>query len=129
MLTVFTRPYRRRTRRRSPASGTGHRPLPPGPSTCSAASPPRHRPERTSPAEDPGALAFKLNGFILAADANFVLDDDPAVLDLACQVARRRLGQDNDGNPGNQPARRTRCGRAGWRATARTHRAFPEMST
>ena len=42
--------------------------------------------------EDPGHLAFELNGIILAADANFVLHDDPAVLDLARQVLRRRLG-------------------------------------
>jgi AcrR family transcriptional regulator len=42
--------------------------------------------------EDPGQLAFELNGIILAADANFVLHDDPAVLDLARQVVHRRLG-------------------------------------
>ena len=42
--------------------------------------------------EDPGRLAFELNGIILAADANFVLHDDPAVLDLARQVVHRRLG-------------------------------------
>ena len=42
--------------------------------------------------EDPDHLAFELNGIILAADANFVLHDDPAVLDLARQVVRRRLG-------------------------------------
>ena len=50
--------------------------------------------------EDPGRLAFELNGIILATDANFVLHDDPAVLDLARQVARRRLGLDSDGKPG-----------------------------
>jgi len=44
--------------------------------------------------EDPGQLAFELNGIILAADANFVLHDDPAVLDLARQVVHRRLGLD-----------------------------------
>jgi AcrR family transcriptional regulator len=44
--------------------------------------------------EDPGALAFELNGIILAADANFVLHDDPTVLDLARQVVHRRLGLD-----------------------------------
>jgi hypothetical protein len=48
--------------------------------------------------EDPGQLAFELNGIILATDANFVLHDDPAVLDLARQVVRRRLGLSNDGN-------------------------------
>src|SRR6201994_3063333 len=42
--------------------------------------------------EDPGRLAFELNGIILATDANFVLHDDPAVLELARQVVRRRLG-------------------------------------
>jgi AcrR family transcriptional regulator len=44
------------------------------------------------PGEDPGRLAFELNGIILAADANFVLHDDPAVLDLARDVVHRRLG-------------------------------------
>jgi AcrR family transcriptional regulator len=42
--------------------------------------------------EDPARLAFELNGIILATDANFVLRDDPAVLDLARQVVRHRLG-------------------------------------
>jgi AcrR family transcriptional regulator len=42
--------------------------------------------------EDPQQLAFELNGIILATDTNFVLHDDPAVLDLARQVVRRRLG-------------------------------------
>jgi AcrR family transcriptional regulator len=41
--------------------------------------------------EDPDALAFELNGIILAANTNFVLRDDPAVLDLARSVVRRRL--------------------------------------
>jgi AcrR family transcriptional regulator len=41
--------------------------------------------------EDPDRLTFELNGIILAADANFVLHDDPAVLDLARQVVRQRL--------------------------------------
>jgi len=45
------------------------------------------------PGEDPDRLAFELNGIILAADANFVLHDNPAVLDLARQVVRRRLGR------------------------------------
>ncbi len=44
--------------------------------------------------ESPDQLAFELNGIILAADASFVLHDDPAVLDLAHQVVRRRLGLD-----------------------------------
>jgi AcrR family transcriptional regulator len=42
--------------------------------------------------EDPGRLAFELNGIILATDTNFVLHDDPTVLDLARQVVRQRLG-------------------------------------
>ena len=50
------------------------------------------------PGEDPDQLAFELNGICLAADANFVLHDNPAVLDLARQVARRRLGLGTDGN-------------------------------
>jgi AcrR family transcriptional regulator len=42
--------------------------------------------------EDPDRLAFELNGIILAADTNFVLHDDPAVLDLARQIVHQRLG-------------------------------------
>jgi AcrR family transcriptional regulator len=42
--------------------------------------------------EDPDALAFELNGIILAANANFVLRDDLAALDMARYVVRRRLG-------------------------------------
>ncbi len=42
--------------------------------------------------EDPDALTFELNGIILAANASFVLRDDPAVLTLARSVVRRRLG-------------------------------------
>ena len=49
------------------------------------------------PGEDPDQLAFELNGMCLAADANFVLHDNPAVLDLARQVVRRRLGLGGDG--------------------------------
>jgi AcrR family transcriptional regulator len=43
--------------------------------------------------EDADRLAFELSGIILAADTNFVLHDDPAVLDLARQVVRQRLGR------------------------------------
>jgi len=39
---------------------------------------------------------------ILAADANFVLYGDPAVLDLARQVVHRRLGLGSDGTPGRR---------------------------
>ena len=42
--------------------------------------------------DDPDRLAFELNGIILAADATFVLHDDPGVLDLARQVVHQRLG-------------------------------------
>jgi len=42
--------------------------------------------------ENPDRLAFELNGIMLAADTNFVLHDDPAVLDLARQIVHQRLG-------------------------------------
>lgn len=42
--------------------------------------------------EDPDALAFELSGIVLATNANFVLRQDPDVIDLAKQVVRRRLG-------------------------------------
>ena len=42
--------------------------------------------------EDPDRLAFELNGIMLATDTNFVLHDDPAVLDLARQIVHQRLG-------------------------------------
>jgi AcrR family transcriptional regulator len=42
--------------------------------------------------EDPDRLAFELNGIMLAADTNFVLHDDPAVLELARQIVHQRLG-------------------------------------
>ena len=41
--------------------------------------------------EDPEQLAFELNGMILAADTNFVLHDDPRVLEVARKAVRRRL--------------------------------------
>jgi hypothetical protein len=44
------------------------------------------------PGEDPGRLAFELNGIMLAADTNFVQHDDPAVLGLARQIVCHRLG-------------------------------------
>lgn len=54
--------------------------------------------------EDPGRLAFELNGIILATDTNFVLHDDPAVLALARQIIHARLrpadGQDDPAGPG-----------------------------
>ena len=42
--------------------------------------------------EDPDALTFELNGIILAANANYVLRQDPAALNLARAIVRRRLG-------------------------------------
>ena len=50
--------------------------------------------------EDPDRLAFELHAMLLAADTRFVLHDDPAVLDLARQVVRRRLGLDDGENAG-----------------------------
>jgi AcrR family transcriptional regulator len=41
---------------------------------------------------DPDALTFELNGILLAANSIFVLRADPAALDLARGVVRRRLG-------------------------------------
>ncbi len=42
--------------------------------------------------EDPDRLAFELHAILLAADSKYLLHDDPAVLDLARQVIRQRLG-------------------------------------
>jgi AcrR family transcriptional regulator len=42
--------------------------------------------------ENPDRLAFELNGIMLATDTNFAEHDDPAVLDLARQIVRQRLG-------------------------------------
>jgi AcrR family transcriptional regulator len=42
--------------------------------------------------EDPVRLAFELHAVMLGADTKFVLQDDPAVLDLARSVVRQRLG-------------------------------------
>jgi AcrR family transcriptional regulator len=50
--------------------------------------------------EDPDRLAFELHGIMLAADTNFVLHDDPTVLNLARQIVRQRLGLGNGGNAG-----------------------------
>jgi AcrR family transcriptional regulator len=46
--------------------------------------------------EDPGQVAFELNGIILAADTTFVLHDDPGALTLARRAVRRRLGVKDD---------------------------------
>jgi len=41
--------------------------------------------------EDADQLAFEVNGIILAANTNFVLTQDPAGLEVARRVVRRRL--------------------------------------
>jgi AcrR family transcriptional regulator len=41
--------------------------------------------------ENPDAVAFELNGFILAADVHFVLHGNEAALEIARQAVRRRL--------------------------------------
>ena len=41
--------------------------------------------------EDADQLAFEVNGIILAANTNFVLNQDPGALEIARQVVRRRL--------------------------------------
>ena len=43
------------------------------------------------PGEEPGRLAFELTGIMLAADTNYVLHNDPAVLELARQIVHQRL--------------------------------------
>ena len=48
--------------------------------------------------EDPDRLAFELHAILLAADTKFILLDDPAVLDLARQIVRQRLGLGNAGS-------------------------------
>src|SRR4051812_49389045 len=49
--------------------------------------------QRELPAdEDPDGLPFEISGMILAANANFVLRQAPAVLALAKHTVRRRLG-------------------------------------
>src|SRR5262252_6557408 len=48
--------------------------------------------------EDPDRLAFELHAILLGADTKFVLNDDPAALDLARQVVRQRLGLDDGSN-------------------------------
>jgi AcrR family transcriptional regulator len=48
--------------------------------------------DQLPPGEDAMQLTFEVSGMLLAANANFVLRDDPAVLDMARQVVRRRLG-------------------------------------
>src|SRR6201995_4819423 len=42
--------------------------------------------------EDPGRLAFELHAILLGADTKFILNDDPAALDLGRQIIRQRLG-------------------------------------
>jgi AcrR family transcriptional regulator len=55
--------------------------------------------QRELPAhENPDLLAFELHAILLGADTKFVLNDDPAVLDLARQVVRQRLALDKTRN-------------------------------
>ena len=42
--------------------------------------------------EDPDLLAFELHAVLLGADTKFVLNDDPAFLDIARRVVSQRLG-------------------------------------
>ena len=42
--------------------------------------------------EDPDWLAFELHAVLLGADTKFVLNDDPAFLDIARRVVSQRLG-------------------------------------
>jgi AcrR family transcriptional regulator len=46
--------------------------------------------------EDASLLVFELNGIVLAANASFVMTEDPATLDMAGRAVRRRLGLDVD---------------------------------
>ena len=46
---------------------------------------------------DPRQIAFELHAILLGADTKSILTDDPAVLDLARQVIRQRLGLDHAG--------------------------------
>jgi AcrR family transcriptional regulator len=48
--------------------------------------------------EDPDLLAFELHSILLGADTKFVLYDDPAFLELARRVLRRRLATDGSTN-------------------------------
>jgi AcrR family transcriptional regulator len=54
--------------------------------------------------EDPDALTFELNGIILAANANFVLRADPAALEMARRIVRRRLGVEPSSSQGRSSA-------------------------
>lgn len=42
--------------------------------------------------DDLALLVFELSGIILAANASFVMTEDPGVLDMARRAARRRMG-------------------------------------
>jgi AcrR family transcriptional regulator len=48
------------------------------------------------PDTDVGLLVFELNGIILAANANYVMTDDPAALDTARRAVRRLLEVDDE---------------------------------
>jgi AcrR family transcriptional regulator len=55
--------------------------------------------------EHPDRLAFELHAILLSADAKYILQDDPAVVNLARQVIRQRLGLDGGKRPRNPKPR------------------------
>ena len=77
-------------------SRTGWPPSSPSSRPCCA----RSRPPPSSRTSFPPAktliwLAFELHAILLGADTKFVLQDDPAVLDLARRIVHQRLRLDN----------------------------------
>jgi len=56
-----------------------------------------HELHQLSDDDDPSQLTFELVGITLAANANFVLNNDAAGLDMARKIVRRRLGVVNIG--------------------------------
>jgi AcrR family transcriptional regulator len=81
--------------------------------------------QRELPAdEDPDTLTFELNGIILAANANFVLRDDAAALDMASVIVRRRLGI-----TATAPTTTNHNKSRRWRASIRRQPSTPPGST
>jgi AcrR family transcriptional regulator len=76
------------------------------------------------PDEDPDTLTFELNGIILAANANFVLREDAAALDMASVVVRRRLGI-----TGPAPTRANHNKSRRSKASTRRQQSTPDGST
>ena len=50
------------------------------------------------PPKTPTGCAFELHAILLGADTKFILQDDPAALDLGRQIIRQRLGLDSGSN-------------------------------